>query len=65
MNWEQVKGVVERLATIGFGFAVGKGWIPSDMAGTLVTIVVSIGSVIWGLWVNTPKALETAAAKVG
>lgn len=64
MNWEQVKGVVERLATFAFAYAVGKGWIPQDVAGSLVTVVVTLGSVAWGMWVNTPKQLAVAADKV-
>lgn len=64
MNWEQVKGVVERIATIGFGYAAGRGWIPADIVGSLVTVVVTIGSIAWGIWVNTPTQLEKALEKM-
>ena len=59
-----VAGGIAMLATsaIAFGYAAGKGWIPADITGSLVTIVVTVGSVIWGLWVNSPKALADAAA---
>ena len=62
MNWEQVKGVLERLLTMAFMYAAGKGWIPADIVGSLVTIAVSVGSVIWGLKVNTQSSLVQATA---
>ena len=65
MNWEQVKGIVERIATIGVSYAVGKGWIPSDVASNLIMAIVALGAVGWGIWVNTPKALSDATKKVG
>ena len=65
MNWEQVKGVVERLATMAFMYAAGKGWIPADVVGSLVTVVVTLGSVAWGIWVNTPTQLAAAKTNVG
>ena len=64
MNAEQLKGVLERLATIGVTYAVGKGWIPADQATPLVLGLVSIASVAWAMYINTHGALNTAAQNV-
>lgn len=64
MNWEQVKGIVERLVTIAITYAVGKGWLPADQATPLIMGAVAVASVGWGFYVNTHKSLNTAAQKV-
>ena len=61
MNWEMVKGVVERVATIGVTWLVAKGIVPAGVSADLVAIVVLGGSVIWGVVVNRQAALEKAA----
>lgn len=64
MNMEQVKGVVERLATIGITYAVGRGWIPADQATPLVVLVVAVASAGWGYYVNTHGSLAQATQNV-
>ena len=64
MNWEQLKGVAERLATIGVTYAVGRGWIPADQATPIVMGLVAVASVAWGMYVNTHGALNTAVQNV-
>lgn len=64
MNWEQVKGIVERLVTIGVTYAVGKGYIPADQAAPLVIGLVALASVAWGAYVNTHGSLTQAAQNV-
>lgn len=64
MNMEQVKGIVERLATIGITYAVSRGWIPADQATPLVVGVVAIASVAWGAYVNTHASLASATQNV-
>jgi hypothetical protein len=61
MNWEMVKGVVERIATIAVTYLVAKGIVPTGVAENIVTLVVLGGSVIWGVVVNRPTALAAAA----
>jgi len=61
MNWEMVKGVVERVATIGVTYLVAKGIVPPGVSADLIAIVVLGGSVIWGVVVNRPAALAAAA----
>lgn len=61
MNFEQIKGIIERIITIFVTWFVAKGWVPAGMSAELVTVVLGILSVIWGFWVNTPKALADAA----
>lgn len=65
MNWEQIKGVAERLVTIGVGWAIGKGYVPPSIGPELIIVVLGALSVAWGWWVNTPTALASATRKVG
>lgn len=64
MNWEQVKGIVERIATVAVTYAAAKGYISQGVTGDIVTIVVLVGGVIWGWKVNTKPSLEAAAKQV-
>lgn len=64
MNWEQLKGIVERIATIGVTYAAAKGWIPNDQVAGIVSVVVLLGSIAWGWKVNTAPALKTAVTNV-
>lgn len=64
MNTEQVKGLIERLVTIGITYAVGRGWVTSADAAPLITFGVVVISAGWGLYVNTHGSLSTAASNV-
>lgn len=61
MNWEQIKGIVERVATLVIAYLVGRGVVPEGVSADIVAVVVLIGSIVWGWYVNTPKALADAA----
>lgn len=63
-NFEQVKGIIERLALVGISWAAGAGYIPQDQVANIAAIVVAIFSVIWGWKVNTKPALEDAVKAV-
>jgi len=65
LNAEQVKGIFERLATIGVTYAVAKGYIPADQATPLVVLIVALASAGWGFYVNTHGSLTTAVQNVG
>lgn len=62
MNYEQIKGVVERVATIAVTYAVAKGFVPSAVSADVVAMIVLVGSVAWGWYVNTHTALVDAAS---
>lgn len=64
MNWEQIKGIVERILLFAAAFAVGKGWLPEAISGDLVAGILLIIGAVWGWKVNTPKALDSAAKSV-
>lgn len=64
MNWEQLKGIVERVVTFGVAYTVGKGWVPQAVSADLVGGIVMIASVAWGWYVNTHTALITATKNV-
>jgi len=61
MNFEQIKGVIERGVTLIVAWAIGKGYVPAALGGDIIIVVVGIASIAWGFWVNTPKALANAA----
>lgn len=61
MNWEQIKGIAERILTIVLAWAVGKGYVPEALSADIVAAVLLVGSIIWGWKVNTKSALESAA----
>lgn len=64
MNFEQVKGIVERVAMFAVAYFVGKGWIPEAVSGDIVAGIGLLFAIVWGFKVNTPKALEKAASDV-
>lgn len=69
-NNEQVKGMVERFATILATWfllkMVQRGFISSEDSGILlpglVVIIVAAPSLAYGWWVNRSKALQQAAS---
>lgn len=64
MNFEQIKGIVERVATVGITWAVARGYVPSALGADVVALIVLGASVAWGFYVNTPRALDAAARNV-
>ena len=62
MNWEQIKGILERILTAALMWAAGAGYIPGDQVANIVAIIVAIGAVAWGWKVNTQPALVAATA---
>lgn len=62
MNWEQIKGIVERIVTVGLTWLAAKGYIPNDQVANIVSIVVLVGAVVWGWKVNTTPSLVSATA---
>ena len=71
-NQEQIKGMLERFATIIATFflakAVQKGWIAPEDSGMilpgLVILLVAAPSVFYGWWVNRGKSLAQAVVAV-
>jgi len=45
-------------------YAVGRNWISEAEMMQLVAVIIGIGGVIWGAYVNTDKALVQAASSV-
>lgn len=64
MNWEQIKGIVERIATVAITYAAAKGWIPQALGVDIVAVIVLLAGIAWGWKVNTKPALEAAAKQV-
>lgn len=64
MNWEQVKGIVERVAYLAVMWGVAKGIIPNTIAGDLVLVIVSLAAVAWGWKTNTQPSLISATASL-
>ncbi len=64
MNFEQIKGILERILTMALMYAVGKGWVPAGIVGDLVAGLLLLFGVVWGWKVNTAPALADAAKAV-
>jgi hypothetical protein len=61
-NFEQIKGLVERLAYLIVMWLVAKGVIPQTMAGDFVLLLVSVAALAWGWKTNTQPSLVAATA---
>jgi hypothetical protein len=58
---EQIGGISRAVLGSGFGYAIGKGWIP---AGDYETVIggVSVALVgLWSIWTNRPAVLAPKA----
>lgn len=62
-NFEQVKGIAERVLTIVVAYAVGKGIVPEALQHNLVELGLMAISVVIGWYVNRPASLAAAAEK--
>jgi hypothetical protein len=51
------------IATFG-AYAAGKGWISPGTIIELTPLLVSVGALAWGLWVNHTKAKSAAVREV-
>ena len=63
MNFEQVKGILERALTVGVTWLVAKGFVPASISAELVTFGLLVASLVWGWVVNRPSVLADAAEK--
>lgn len=61
MNFEQVKGIIERVVTVAVTWAVAKEYIPVGIQTEVVSVVILAASIIWGFWVNTNRSLQNSA----
>ena len=64
VNKEQMKGMLERVATVAVAWLVGKGYVPQEVGGDIIALVMAAGLVAWGFAVNRPAALDKAAKEV-
>lgn len=64
MNWEMLKGIVERGITVAVVFAVGRNWVPAAVSADLVAVVVGALSVGYGWWVNRTANLVKSTASL-
>lgn len=64
LNWEMLKGLVERWAYIGVGALVAKGWLPKEISGDVILLIMFVFGTFWGARVNTQSSLVQAAASM-
>lgn len=64
MNWEMVKGALERVATVVVTAAVAKGIIPAAVSADVVLLLITLASIGYGVWINRQAALVQAAASM-
>lgn len=66
MTKDQVQGAGDRaflvLVTWFLTYASNKGWIGTSDVAPLATALITIGGVVWGWYVNRPKAIVQSAA---
>lgn len=66
MQQDQVKGIIERTATVVatmlLAWLVRKGWIGESDVATLLPAIILIPSLLYGWWINRPKALVQSVA---
>lgn len=69
-TWDQIKGIAERLITVGLAsalsLAVLKGWITKqqaiDYGAELAPLIIAAAAAGYAAWHNRPKALVQRAA---
>jgi len=59
---DQVKGLIERVATIGVTYLTAKGYIDVKMATEIGPLLITVLSILYALWINRPKAIVQSAA---
>ena len=64
MNFEQIKGILERVFTIVVTYAVAKGWVPVGLSDQIITVLIGVASIGWGWYVNTHSSLASATTAV-
>lgn len=62
MTREQFIAIVERLATYGVIYAVGRGWIPVGLQGETVAFLVGGSSVAYG-WLKNSRLGKVKAVE--
>lgn len=61
MNLTQIRSMLERIVTLGVGYAVGRGLVPEALSAELVGTVMGLIAVAWGFYNNRPAALVQKA----
>lgn len=66
MTNDQISGTTDRsllvLMTWFLTYAANKGWISTSDVAQLAPALIVIAGVVWGWWVNRPKAIVQSAA---
>lgn len=65
LNNSQIGGMIERLAVVAVGYAVGAGYVAADDAQTFTALIVAVVSAGIAIWNNRKKRLAERAASAG
>lgn len=66
ITFDQIRGPIERVLYVAFGWLVAKGYISNAEVANYMTLALAILAAFYGWWQNRPKAiLQSAAAVVG
>lgn len=60
MNFEQIKGILERIVTVLITYAVAKGWFTQGVGAEIGTAVVAVLTAAIGWYLNRPSILAQA-----
>jgi hypothetical protein len=64
ITWEQMAGVVSRLAMFLAGYLGTHGWLTDEQQYLFASAIVSLSALGWSLWKNRPTGLVKAAARL-
>lgn len=64
LTTEQVKGILDRLVAMLLVWLVAKGYLADGDAATVGTVLIGMGSLAWGWWINRRKSIVQAAAAI-
>ena len=63
-SWDQISGIVDRSVLVILTYAVAKGWIAGGDVQPLLALIVGLGGIIWGAWVNSKTSILKSAAAI-
>lgn len=63
-NQDQIQSLVRQVLIFASAYAVGSGWLTNEQALQVITYIVPLGMVVWGLFVHRKAATVARAADI-
>jgi hypothetical protein len=61
ITFDQIRGPIERVLYVGFGWLVAKGYISNAEVANYMTLALAVLAACYGWWQNRPKAIMQSA----